>query len=334
MFRRDPLQQAIGDLQAVLGGDLRMVRPALRAALAHGGVVGAARGPHRVVRGLGGVPEDGVFELASVSKPFTAALAGALVNAGPLSWDAPLSTLGGPLRPLPPFVTAWALATHTAGLPMHPARVGVTSFTHVHDPYGTLSPAGVVGSVRRWARPGGRFGYSNLGVGLLALACAHAAGEAFTAEGFGEALTRGVTRPVGLTVTLRPGAGLVVPRPGLLTGPEVTRFGPLAGAGGLFGRAEDLLTFGQASLSGAAGTLHLGLERPRGLPGGLDGVIPGWFARGALRWHDGVARGTRTGLGVNLESGVVVTVLVRGGVPVLGVRAAVPAALLGLLGNA
>ncbi|MVN87955.1 serine hydrolase [Deinococcus sp. HMF7620] len=327
MFR-DPASAALTALGEVLGRDLRPLRGPLRRALAHGGVVGAARGEERVLRPLGGVPAEGVFELASVTKPFTAALAASLVQAARLDWDAPLAALGGPLRGVPAFVTPRALATHTAGLPLHPARVGVTTFTRFHDPYGGMSPAAVVASARRWARPGGRFQYSNLGAGLLALASAYAAGEAFSAAGYGGALQVWVTGRLGVEVTLMPTSALV--RPGGWEG-QTTGFGPLAGAGGLFGTAGDLLTFGAAHLSGGVVTPWPVPQRPAGLPPALSGVAPGWFARGAVRWHDGAARGTRTALGFHAQTGAVVTVLARGGLPLLGPRSAVSALLLALL---
>ncbi|MXV19098.1 serine hydrolase domain-containing protein [Deinococcus xianganensis] len=334
MFR-DPWRETLRDLGGVLGRDLSAYRAPLRAALAQGGVVGAARGDARVVRGVGGTPPGGMFELASVSKPFTAALAGVLADRGALDWHAPLAALGGPLRGVPRHVTAWTLATHTAGVPLHPARVGVTTFTHFHDPYGPMSPGAVVLSVRRWARPGARFQYSNLGVGLLGLAAARAAGEAFSADGYARALRREVTGPLGLNVTARAPADVVRPGVGLLTGGQVTGFGPLVGAGGLFGAADDLLNFGAAQLTGRLGGAWRDARRVPGLPPGIAGVAPGWFARGTLpggvRWHDGVARGTRTGLGVQLDRGAVVVVLARGGVPLLGPRDAVPALLRALL---
>lgn len=334
MFRRDPLRAALFELEGVLGRDLRPALPLLRAALRRGGVVGAARGGRQAVVGVGGVPQEGLWELASVTKPFTAALAGALVREGQLSWDAPLARLGGPFRFFPDFVTARALATHTAGLPPHPARVVVTTFTRFQDPYGGMSAQAALASARRWAnaRQAGRFAYSNLGSGVLALALAHAAGEEASAAGYGGALARHLSGPLGLeSVTLTPPpAGLVTPTTTLL-GEGVTGFGPLAGAGGLFGTAADLLAFGAAHLDGRAGGHWREVIRPPGLPPLLEGVAPGWFQRRGVWWHDGVARGTRTALGFRPQGGAVVALLARGGVPLVGVREAVPGALLGLL---
>ncbi|GAA5532325.1 serine hydrolase domain-containing protein [Deinococcus aluminii] len=336
MFRRDPLRAALSGVEEVLGQDLRAALPLLRLALRRGGVLGAAREGRVVLAGLGGVPREGVFELASVTKPFTAALAARLVQEGRLGWDAPLSRLGGPLRGFPPFVTARALATHTAGLPPHPARALVTSFTRFQDPYGSMSARDALASARRWASPrvAGRFAYSNLGAGALALALASAAGEEVGAAGYGRALARYVTGPLDLdSVTLTPHPARLVTPTATLLGEGVTGFGPLVGAGGLFGTAADLLAFGAAELDGRAGEAWRAVTRPPGLPPHLTGVAPGWFQTREVWWHDGVARGTRTALGFRPADGAVVTLLVRGGLPLLGVRGAVPGALLAMLSN-
>ncbi|GGS34862.1 serine hydrolase [Deinococcus knuensis] len=350
MFGRDPHRAALRGVGDVLGRDLSALRPLLRAALPRGGVIAAARGQARVVTALGAptptvtttphdwtpdswepVPWEPVpwglarWELASVTKPFTGALAAALVAAGRLEWHAPLSALGGPLRGVPRTVTAWRLATHTAGLPAHPARATLTVLTRYHDPYGGMDARAVLGSVRRWAGVPGRFVYSNLGMGALALACAHADGQECSADGYGRALSRHVTGPLNLDVSLtaRRAAAAHAPHTG---------FGPLAGAGGLFATPDALLSFAQAHLPGtAAPTGPLGAwqdtVRPQGLPPGVQ-VSAGWLARGPLRWHDGVARHTRTGLAFDAPSGAVLAVLARGGEPLLGRRAQVTRLLL------
>ncbi|AAF10343.1 serine hydrolase domain-containing protein [Deinococcus radiodurans] len=338
MFRRDPLMaqwRAVARLLELDDAQARALLGLVRQTLRRGGVLGVARGDERQLLTFGGVPENGVFELASVTKPFTAALASALVRDGRLDWNAPLAALGGPLRRLPRALTPYALATHTAGLPPQPARAALTTFTRFADPYGGMSPADVLASARRWANPGqaGRFGYSNLGAGVLALGLAHAAGEETSAAGYKRALRRLVTFPLGL-----PGVGLtpardVVPPYGLLGGQAVTGFAELAGAGGLFGSAAELLHFGEAHLSGAAGQHWRQAQAFPGLPPLYAGAAPGWFQSGSTVWHDGIARGTRTALGFSPRSGAVVTLLVRGAVPLVGVRAGVPLLLLGLLGG-
>lgn len=338
MFRRDPQLARWLNLCAALGHSERAGLawwPLARQTFRRGGVIGAAQGGRREMLAFGGVEAVMPFELASVTKPFTAALADALVRAGRLGWERPLAELGGPLRRLPRFLTPLALATHTAGLPTHPARVALTTFTRFSDPYGSLTPEGVIASARRWARPPRpvRFLYSNLGVGTLALALASAAGEELSAAGYGRALERWVTGPLGVPgVTLTPPTGVARPY-GVLGGPEVTRFAELAGAGGLFGRAHELLAFAGAHLDGRAGTHWQRAVRAPGLTPPHEAAAPGWFHSRGVVWHDGVARGTRTALGFHPESGAAVTLLVRGGVPVIGGRGEVPLLLLALLGG-
>jgi CubicO group peptidase (beta-lactamase class C family) len=241
------MKLALARVSAVLGMDAGRLLGLTRSVFRRGGVLAVSRGEQEVTVSLGGVEPGGVFELASVTKSFTGALAGALVEAGRLDWEAPLAGLGGPFTRLPAHLTPLALSTHTAGLPMHPARASVTVFTRFHDPYGGMSAADVIASARRWARPTvpARFAYSNLGAGLLALALAHAAGEELSAAGYGRALRGWVTGPLGLDVSLTP-AGAVVRPAGPLGGAGMTGFGPLAGAGGLFGTAADLLRFGDS----------------------------------------------------------------------------------------
>ena len=335
LFSPAPFPPTLRALLNLSEAEARALAPLIRQTFRRGGVVGVSRGGRQFVLALGGVPESGVFELASVTKPFTAALASALVREGWLEWDRPLSALGGPLRRLPRTLTPYALATHTAGLPPHPARTALTTFTRFADPYGGMSPADVLASARRWARPPQRggfpFAYSNLGAGVLALGLAHAAGEELSAAGYERALRRHVTLPLGLPgVGLLP-AGEVVKPYGLLGGSEVTGFAELAGAGGLFGTATDLLRFGEAHLHGEVGEHWQAAHPFPGLPPLYAGAAPGWFHSGGAVWHDGIARGTRTALGFSPQSGLVVALLVRGAVPLVGLRAGVPLLLVRLL---
>lgn len=343
MFRRDPLLVTLRQIGELLGWreqEWRALLPLTRTALRYGGVIGVARGGQRRLFSVGGVPTEGVFELASVTKPFTSALAAALVSQGLLGWDSKLAGLSGPLRGLPAHFTARSLATHTAGLPFHPARVAVTTFTHFNDPYSGMTPAAVLSSARRWSKSARvpTFAYSNLGVGVLALALAWAAEKQLSVEGFDAALCKHVTGPLGLpSVTLDPPAGQLVSPRGLLGGSDPTAFGSLVGAGGLYGATSDLLSFALAHQNGQAGLHWQEASTPKGLTPPRAAVAPGWFitagrdTRGPVVWHDGVARGTRTAIGFSADSALVI--LARGGLPVLGLRAGVPLLLLRLLGG-
>lgn len=337
MFRRDPFTQTWHQLCDFLGqeGQATALLPLARALVHQGGVIGvAAAGRSPLIVSLGTVPTDGVFEVASLSKAFTAALADALIREERLSWNTPLHRLGGPLAALPRWFTPLNLATHTAGLPPHPVRAAFTALMQYHDPYATLSPTAALNSARRWAthqRPP-RFMYSNLGVGVLGLALAHAVGEELSAAGYAKALAQRVTGPLGLgNVTLSPFSSpekLVTPAGWLGTG-DYTQFGSLAAAGGLYGTASDLLAFAQAHLSGQAGQHWQLAATPLWLTLPRRAVAPGWFVSGPVAspvlWHDGLARGTRCALGFNPVTGQSAVLLLRGGLPLLSVGSPAPA---------
>ena len=275
MFRRDPLDAVLGDIRSLLGANLTPLYPLLREVYARGGVLGVRHEGQTLLVGLKQIRSDEVFELASVTKPFTAALAGALVQAGRLEWTAPVARLGGPLRRLPASLTALTLATHTAGVPAHPFRTGLTALTHWHDPYAAMSEQAVLNSVKRWASANSvtkagqpsRFLYSNLGAGALALALASAAGQPPSINGYGAALAQYVTQPLELpSITLTPPERHSTAY-SLLGSTQATRFGPLAGAGGLYGTAADLLTLWSSPP-----------QRRSGNPLADDGAAP-WPAR-------------------------------------------------------
>ena len=319
MFRRSSLSFLARQAADLSGASPAALERALRPlAQAPGGLgLGLQAGGHILTGGVGGLDPAAPHEIASVTKPFTAAVLGQLAAAGQLDAQAPLADLGGPFAGLPASVTPYALATHTAGLPAHPLRAGLTVLLDPYAPYG-LSEGAALASARRWAAAGqaGRFGYSNLGAGVLALALAAAGGAPFPAL-----LARTVTGPLGLESTGFPAA----------PPPRATNFGTLAGAGGLWATAGDLLRFGGSHLDGQLAPAWTLTVTPRGRPAGTDEIAPGWFVTGGVWWHDGVARQSRAGLAFCPGSGRVAALLV-GGPPGRFSRGAVRQALLALLG--
>ncbi|AZI43034.1 class A beta-lactamase-related serine hydrolase [Deinococcus psychrotolerans] len=316
MFRPDPAAQVARQFADALPDvDSRRLGTALRRSVRPAGVVAVSQGAQRLVLGLRGAPESS-FEIASVTKPFTAALAFELAQQGLLDLDAPLPRQLRAFRGYPPHVTARALLTHTAGLPTHPLRATLGMLSDFHNPYGRLSAATVLASGRRWSglarQQAGRLSYSNFGYGLLALALAEAAGEPYPV-----ALQRWILTPLGLAETgFAPLTPLATPH-GLLGSAKVSGFGGLIGAGGLYSTAADLLSFAEAHLSGRLrGWEKLSAVR---VPAPLLGVTGGWFVtkwrREAVWWHDGVARGTRAALGFSPDTGRAAAVLIGSGVP-------------------
>lgn len=328
MFRASQAQQVARQLSHSFDDlDVQRLAATLRRTLKPAGVVGMLQGGVSKVLSLGSVPRASnpaelSFEIASVTKPFTAALAFRLAQQGRLELEAPLSQQFSSFRGYPPHITARALMTHTSGLPVHPLRSLLGAINDFHNPYGLLSSEQVLASGRRWSwltrNQAGRLAYTNFGYGLLALALSEAAGQPYPL-----ALRRWIIEPLGLMQTgFAPSSALAVPHH-FLGSQRVSGFGGLTGAGGLYSSAHDLLRFGQAHLSGAVRGWP-DVAQPPGKPAPLLGVASGWFVvrwqRGAVWWHDGVARGTRVSLGFSPDTGRVAVVLVSSGVPVLGNR--------------
>jgi CubicO group peptidase (beta-lactamase class C family) len=315
MWRPDPARTVARQLGAHFPDlDARAVETSLRRTLRPGGVVALGQNGVQTVLTLRQEAGDS-FEIASVTKPFTAALAMALAAQGRIELDAPLSKQLTRFRGYPPSVTARALMTHTAGLPAHPLRGALGVLQNFHDPYGRLSADAVLASGRRWAWWGrglaGRLSYSNFGYGLLALACAEAAGEAYP-----EALRRHVLDPLALHQTdFAPRTRLATPH-GFFGSSDTSGFGGLTGAGGLYSTASDLLRFAAAHLEDQLSGWDT-FTRPAGSPPSLVGVAGGWFVarwhRRLVWWHDGTARGTRAALGLCPETGRAAVVLVTSG---------------------
>jgi len=205
---------------------------------------------------------DTVFNLASVSKLFTAVAVGQLVDQGRVRWDDPVS------RHLPEFAAPWAtqvkvehLLTHTSGLgdflddPDYRAARG--GWRAAADYLPLLARQSLAGE------PGAQFRYSNAGFILLGAII-----ESVTGERYDAAVRRLILDPVGMMqtrflyeepergavalaqgYTRRPaGGGPVLLRPGDEPPPKrPVPFGePSSAAGGVFSTAHDMLAFAEA----------------------------------------------------------------------------------------
>ncbi len=334
-------RDAAEDLLAFVGSPARPA-PVTRAlsALARPNVlVGVSVNGARLLRTVGadGLTGERVFEVASLTKAFTAALLMRLAREGRIQLDVPLARHFTAFQGLPARVTPLALATHTAGLPGHPLRTYLSALTHHYDPYGALTAGQAIASARRWASitpPG--FRYSNLGYGLLGLALEAAGGLDLPG-----AVRHALTVPLGLHDTrfdLTPDLRARLAAPHLLgRAVPTTNFGSLRGAGGLHSSADDLLTWLEAQLAArpdtdlGAALLDAQAERLRLRPATpvAQGVAAGWLCVRVhgrpWRWHGGTARGTRAAVAFTPGGPLALVALADSG-PVGG--AAPPEALL------
>jgi CubicO group peptidase (beta-lactamase class C family) len=134
---------------------------------------------------------DSMYDIGSIAKTFTATAALQLEMRGKLKTT---DTIGQYLGEFPADkagITIHHLLTHTAGLKLDPADVGITATT-APDEYIRLVKAGPL-----LAAPGTSYSYSNLGYGLLALIIEKIAGQSWQTY-----VRNNIVKPAGLTHTM------------------------------------------------------------------------------------------------------------------------------------
>jgi D-alanyl-D-alanine-carboxypeptidase/D-alanyl-D-alanine-endopeptidase len=146
-------------------------------------------------------PEDWIFEIASITKVFTAILLCLLVEEGKIDPQAPVSDMSDVLKDVPSWITPERLASHTSGLPDFFMPLWKALLRQQPDgPYAAFSRADLLAWMcHRRGRPGPSkhcHAYSNLGVGLLGEAMA-----IMEEKPFAELLCEKVTRPMRLNDT-------------------------------------------------------------------------------------------------------------------------------------
>lgn len=309
------------------------------------GVVVAVRTPEGTAYHARGELPDGaasILEIGSVTKTMTALLLAVLARDGLVGLDDPVADH---LPVAPPVVgrpiTLLDLATHHSGLPRLPhGSLWPAVTSERHDPYARYDEATLSAAVlatRPKVEPGRRFGYSNLGGGLLGWALARAAGTDYATL-----LADRVTGPLGLADT---GVELPAEQAHRLAPGHGWRGRPagrwdlalLAGAGGVVSTAADLQRYVAAfdtAYDGPLAAAAADARTPRH-PAGRVGpakVALGWLVGpDGMLFHDGGTGGYRSFAGSRPDLGVSVVVLsarARGltGFGILLLRAAVAAA--------
>lgn len=306
-FRIDRQHRATS---AVVG----VLRPSGRSIVAHR----SQRAPHAVEPA-----GDTVFEIASLTKVFTALLLADAVTRGEVRLDAPLSAYVPTGVQVPDFagqaISLADLATHTSGLPLRPNNLNAAP--DAPDKYAgyTLEQLYAGLPEYRLARaPGSQFEYSNLAFALLGHALARQAHEPFA-----DLLRRRITAPLGLSDTRFDDDPAATGRRAQGHDLDLEPIGPtsngaLSPAGGLRSTANDLLQLLDLFLTGAgpgdlgqAARLMLTLDRPGG--GDDTRMTLGWrrtVAHGeTYYWSHGSSDGSRTFMGFNPARGVAVVAL-------------------------
>lgn len=261
------------------------------------------------------VDGDTVFDLGSITKVFTALVLSEMVQEGELALDDPVQ------KYLPPDVqlhthggkqiTLVDLATHTAGLPSHPANLDPS------DPRQALGyPADLLyeflSSYVPTRDPGTHYQYSSVGYGLLGEALARKAGRSYE-----DLLKERITRPLGMNDTaITPNTAMLARTPigydSHLVPVAHDHFQVLGSAGALRSTTNDLLKFLEVVLGYREMPLAPAMEamvrvrRPGGMPpldrrAGTTQIALGWnvYTDGSreIIWKNGSVPGFRAFIG-------------------------------------
>jgi len=270
-----------------------------------GGVIGVVNGNTRYAKGYGrvsldddAVPDiDTVYEIASLSKPFTGVLLGEMVARGEVALDDTLDRFVPEGSRVPRFrrgetVTLRQLATHRSGLPRLPTDFWEVAATEPDNPYKFYTGERIerfLHAYRLTVAPGTRYEYSNLGASVLGYVM-----ERKTGLSYEQLVQERICRPLGMTNTA---VELTETMQAKLAPPYDAKKQPaknwdlpgFAAGGGLRSSMRDLLAFAQAAAGGvdAFPDLAASPDQPRGVDAFPDGVAD--QPRGVDAFPDGVA---------------------------------------------
>jgi serine-type D-Ala-D-Ala carboxypeptidase/endopeptidase len=247
-----------------------------------------------------------VFEVASLTKIFTALLLADMAQQGRIALNDPAAKCLPAEVTLPVSngrqITFADLATHTSGLPLRPTNLASQSALDRYAGYTVTQMYAALSSYTLESVPGARFEYSNWGYGLLGHALAGCAGKEYATL-----LEKRITTPLAMHDTVfRPTAAMKRRLAGghdhRLTPVANQSFGALDPAGGLYSTADDLLTFLEALLGRKNSALAPAMSQLTTVhrPTDEDGtqIALGWriSTQGTQRiiWSNGRANGYRS----------------------------------------
>ncbi|WP_349780725.1 serine hydrolase domain-containing protein [Xanthomonas sp. WHRI 7065] len=260
-------------------------------------------------------PNDrSVFQIASLTKIFTALLLADCVQRGEVNLADPLSMYIA----VPPAtfdgneITLLDLATHTSGLPLRPfSRTGLSQ----DNPYAGYTESDLcadLGRVRLTRLPGSSFEYSNFDYALLGYALSQRLGKTYA-----DLLRARILEPLRMDeTTLAPSTEMQRREIGGYDADfhsaQPWEFGALAPAGGLFSTVKDLSKFmtlwtnkESGPLSRAA-SMMLTVDRPGDNTDTRMGI--GWRKvhpdGQSIAWSNGNGGGVRSFMGFNADTRV------------------------------
>ncbi|MGB7731458.1 MAG: serine hydrolase domain-containing protein [Candidatus Acidiferrum sp.] len=264
------------------------------------------------------IDERTLFEIASITRIFTAVALADAVHRGTLSLEDPLSKFLTPPAGGIGDRTLKELVTHTSGLPRLPSGFAWwwNLLRHPRDPYANYSHRDLdayIKTLRGSSLPRGKFLYSNLGAGLLGNVLA-----AHENTDYASLIAKRVTTPLQLSRTFlqvpqSEQSFVAQPHTKSLRPTPIWTMASLPGAGGLLSSMQDMLRFASAALS-ATPPLFPSMIQPLAKADGTDRSVGlGWMLRATpeyqVAWHNGGTFGSRSFLGLEFKTGRAIVVL-------------------------
>lgn len=245
---------AVTALKAVIDKDLAgAIATGALAPGTNGGVtIGVVQHGVRRIWSYGTAKDDSVYEIGSISKTFTSTILAEMVEQKMVRLDTPVRELLPPGTVTKPAtgaeITLLDLSDQHSGLPRMPDNFHPADPQNPYADYDAKLLYEAVAKHGVALPPDTKFGYSNLGVGLLGQALVNAAKEPY-----GVLLEREITGPLGMkstAVALTPSmqARFIEGHDGDHNVAHPWDLTALVGAGGIRSDAADMLTYLEAEL--------------------------------------------------------------------------------------
>jgi D-alanyl-D-alanine-carboxypeptidase/D-alanyl-D-alanine-endopeptidase len=294
------------------GAIVVIVTPTGRRTIAYGSV---AERDKRPVNG------DTIFDVASITKVFTALLLADMAQHGEIGLEDPVSQdLTGHAKAIPARngrpITLLDLATHTAGLPLRPSNLISKDPDNKYDGYTPDLLYEFLSTYELPRDPGTEYEYSNVGYGLLGQVLSSKSGLSYE-----ELLHRRITGPLEMrSTTLADTANMKRRATGYTTEGQAVKDaerGALDASGALHSTANDLsklievaLGYRKSPLASIMGSM-VKTRRPGGMAPWATQIALAWnitnVGNREIVWKNGSAGGFRSFVGYDetLRIGVI-----------------------------
>lgn len=277
-------------------------------------------------KGNGKLPNIGtIYEIASISKTFTATLLAWYVNEGKVNLNDPVT------KYLPDSVAANQalkdiklvnLSNHTSGLPGLPTNFSAQKDYSDANPYKNYTRAMLFSYLKNCtlrSQPGTKYAYSNLAVGLLGIIF-----ERVTGKPYEQLVTEIICKPLGMKSTLQHLYPLIASRFVTVYNEDAKQtppwdFDALAACGSLKSTINDLLIYARANMTKSDTKLSKAFQLAHQITynNGDSQVALGWHLIKidgiSYLFHNGGTEGSSSFLAYNIEKGLAVVLLSNAG---------------------